>query len=168
MRTARRIVLVAVVMSAAVACSGSKVNVAGPDKATFAQIEEELGHKVAQPKAALGATLVASALVPSSSGTFQGTTAGASYRWKEVLALVRQGRPNDGFALHEFIKRGDVIYETRAGGVEVAFLPQVGEGITSAYIVSADWLIQVDIAPAKGKVTIPLDDLKAFVNAMEL
>jgi hypothetical protein len=167
MREARRIVLVGVVLSLAVACRDSKLPISGPNKAGFPEIETTLRHKIAQPSASLGATLITSAVVEPSGNTFKGASAGASYRWKEELVLIRQGHPADGFALHTFITRRDVIYETLVSG-EVAYLPQVGQSSASAYIVEGDWLINVAIAPSKQKDPVPLEDLEVFVNGLEL
>jgi hypothetical protein len=168
MLRARRVILVAVALSAAVACAESKVNLGGPRKASFEQIEKQLGHNVAEPKPSFGATLIASALVRPAGETFKGATAGSSYRWNDVLVLMRQGHPVDGFALHRSIQRGDAIYRSLANGAEVALLPQAGSSSAMAYVESGDWLIHVDIPPAKNQGRISLDDLKAFVDALEL
>jgi hypothetical protein len=163
-----RALLMATVLMLAVACPKSKVPIGGPHLANFGEIETKLAHAVVQPKASLGATLVRSGLLEAEGATFKGATAAASYRWKEVLILIRQGHPVAGFALHEFIKRGDVVYQTRPAGEEIALLPQVGASSASAYMVKGDWLLQVDIAPVKAKGAIPLDDLKTVVAALEL
>jgi hypothetical protein len=167
MRRVRRVLLVAVIVIMAVACAKSKAPVS-VYTVGFDELEKKLAHSVVQPKASLGATLVKSALLEPSGSTFKGASAAASYRWKQVLVLIRQGHPADGFKLHEFIKRGDVTYQTRPSGAEVAFLPQVEASSASAYVIKADWLLQVDIAPVVAKGVIPLDDLKAVVGALEL
>jgi hypothetical protein len=167
MLRAHRVILVAVAMSLAFACADSKVPINAHD-ASFDQIESQLAHKVAQPKNSLGAVLIKSGLLEPSGKTFEGATAAASYQWKGVLGLVRQGRPADGFALHEFTKRSDVVYQTLPNGAETALLPQAGASGASALIVSGDWLIEIKLAPTKTDATVPLDDLKAFVSALEL
>jgi hypothetical protein len=167
MRRAGRILVVGVALCSAVACSGEKAPVS-VHSVSFDELEKKLAHPVVQPKTSLGASLVKSALLEPSGSTFKGASAAASYRWKQVLVLIKQGRPADGFKLHEFIKRGDVIYETRPSGAEVALLPQVEATSASAYLIKADWLLQVDIVPVAAKGVIPLDDLKAVVGALEL
>jgi hypothetical protein len=167
MRRAGVLILVVVAMSSMVACPGVKRRDSGPKKVGFAEIETTLRHTIAQPNASLGASLITSAIVEPTGNMFKGPTAAASYDWKQALVLIRQGHPADGFALHSFIKRGDVEYETRAGG-EVAYLPQVGSSSASAYIVRGAWLINVDMVPTKPKGTVPLADLKTFVNGLTL
>jgi hypothetical protein len=163
-----RVILLAVALCLIVSCAKSKLPVSGPHTASLDEIEKTLDHSVAHPKPTLGATLITSAVVEGSSGSFKGLTAGSSYRWKAALVLIRQGRPAEGFALRTSVKRDDAIYESFTGGGEIALLPQVGGSSTSAFIALGDWLINVDMVPNKPKGTLPLDDLRAFVNALEL
>ena len=150
-----------------VACSSSKAPVSGPHLAGLDQIESRLGHKISRPGPALGAVLIRSGFLDPSGSTFKGLTAAASYTWHDRVVLIRQGTPADGWTLHGSINRGDVTFQTRTDGSEVAFLPQVGGSSASASIVPAGWLVNVDIAASTPKGPVPLDDLKAFVNGLE-
>ena len=147
------------------ACSAKESK--APKAVPIPEIEKRVGHHVLRPSDSLQAAIINSGSIASTGSTFSGLTAAVSYRWHDFVVLVRQGKPAEGFSLHDAVTRGDAIFVPKdANGVEVALLPSVGTTGAAAYRLQSGWLLTVDIAPTPAKVTPTLDELRSFVNSL--
>jgi hypothetical protein len=162
-----RYVAAVLCLAALVACSSKAPDGAKP-VASIAELEAQVHHHVFAPGEAIGAQTIATAVAPGPAALFVGQIASVSYKWRDHVVLVRQGRAASGFSFAKNVARSDAVLVPKdANGVELALLPGLGpKGFPIGYRLQAEWLLEVDIAIGNAEAPATLDDLRAFTGSL--